>query len=142
MRYVGQEHTLSVTIPDAGGLSALKAAFDDAHGVMFAHSAPEELAEVVSVRVSVSRATGASSELSGVDAAGVAHSEGTRPVVFEQYDAPIETPVWLRRRIPIGQTIPGPCVIEDVGTSVLIWPGSTVHRTPDDILTITLDARS
>ena len=52
MRYVGQEHSLTVELPSgesagAAAVDALKAAFDRAHGERFGHNAADEEAEFV-----------------------------------------------------------------------------------------------
>ena len=56
MRYVGQEHAVAVRMPaDVGDESAraeIKRLFDDAHELRYSHSAPEESADIVSLRVS------------------------------------------------------------------------------------------
>src|SRR6185503_11772373 len=56
MRYVGQEHAVAVRMPaNAGDESAraeIKRLFDEAHELRYSHSAPEESADIVSLRVS------------------------------------------------------------------------------------------
>src|SRR5919201_5652468 len=56
MRYVGQEHAVTVRLPahvaDAAARQTIKRLFDEAHEQLYNHSAPEESADVVSLRVS------------------------------------------------------------------------------------------
>lgn len=138
IRYVGQEHTLTVQLPDSEGLPDLeqvKKIFDDEHGVVYAHSAPGDPAEIVSVRVSV---RGAVEQEVGARAAVTAEASPrtSRTVVFDDPETAVETAVWDRDALPEGQAVPGPVVVEDVGTSVLVWPGSTVTRLPGGLLAI------
>ena len=56
MRYVGQEHAVAVGMPaavgDEGARAEVKRRFDEAHDLRYSHSAPEESADIVSLRVS------------------------------------------------------------------------------------------
>ena len=57
MRYVGQEHAVTVDVPvdvfDARDRTAIKRLFDDTHELRYGTCAPEELAEIVSLRTTV-----------------------------------------------------------------------------------------
>ena len=56
MRYVGQEHAVAVGMPAnvaaEGARAEVKRRFDEAHDLRYSHSAPEESADIVSLRVS------------------------------------------------------------------------------------------
>src|SRR4026209_2598286 len=56
MRYVGQEHAVAVRMPakagDESARAEIKRLFDEAHELRYSHSAPEESADIVSLRVS------------------------------------------------------------------------------------------
>ena len=56
MRYVGQEHAVAVRMPaqvgDENARAEIKRLFDQAHELRYSHSAPEESADIVSLRVS------------------------------------------------------------------------------------------
>ena len=56
MRYVGQEHAVAVRMPaqvgDENARAEIKRLFDEAHELRYSHSAPEESADIVSLRVS------------------------------------------------------------------------------------------
>ena len=56
MRYVGQEHAVAVRMPNFVGNEdarvEVKRRFDEAHDLRYSHSAPEESADIVSLRVS------------------------------------------------------------------------------------------
>ena len=53
MRYVGQEYTVRVVLDEYNEI-ALKKRFDEIHEMTYAHSAPEEPAEIVTFRLSAS----------------------------------------------------------------------------------------
>jgi N-methylhydantoinase A len=136
MRYVGQEHAVAVAVPadvsDESARAAIKQAFDDAHQVRFSHSAPEEPAELVSLRVSV---VGRLSKppLPRI-AQGVAEPPSNarrpaRPIVLDEGQDPVPCAVYDRMQLLAGNVIQGPAVIEESATSTLLDPGD--HATVD-----------
>jgi N-methylhydantoinase A len=132
MRYVGQEHAVAVRMPaSAGDESArgeIKRRFDDAHELRYSHSAPEESADIVSLRVS------AIGRLEKPQLAQIAHGEknppadsrrGARTVLFEGTGAR-EAPVYDRAKLLQGNIIAGPAIIEEVASTTVVEPGGTV----------------
>ncbi|NES15196.1 MULTISPECIES: hydantoinase/oxoprolinase family protein [Micromonospora] len=134
MRYVGQEHTVTLPAPPlpatAGGDDALRRAFDAAHEQRYSHSAPGEPAQVVSLRVS------AVGKLSKPDVPKVTAGDltppapartGTRDVVFDPADGGVPTAVYDRARLLAGNRIAGPAAIEEPTTTTLLRPGDTAR---------------
>ncbi|SBT54969.1 hydantoinase/oxoprolinase family protein [Micromonospora narathiwatensis] len=130
MRYVGQEHTVTLPapplLPGVDGADALKRAFDAAHEQRYSHSAPGEPAQVVSLRVSVV------GKLSKPDIAKVAAGDtapppqahkGTRDVVFHPGDGAVPTAVFDRAKLLAGNRVTGPAAIEEPTTTALLRPG-------------------
>jgi N-methylhydantoinase A len=130
MRYVGQEHAVTVALPtelfsrrDAG---AIKRAFDDVHKMRYGTSAPDEPAELVSVRVTV---TGhmqkpAPTALPAT-AASEAAAERRKPVYFRSHGH-VSTPVYRRDRLLAGHCIEGPALIEEHASTTVLWPGDSL----------------
>ena len=56
--------------------------------------------------------------------AGAPH--GTRPVRFSRQGGIVETPVYRRGDIGVGQVIDGPVIVEERETTAVIRPGWTV----------------
>jgi len=133
MRYIGQEHTVTVTVPRAGphdDLSALKAAFDAAHGERYSHNAPDEPAQIVSLRVSAigGLAKPRLAELApGGSEPPPDAATGRRPVVFAVDGGAVDTPVYHRDRLAAGNRIAGPAVVEEDTTTVLLRPGDALE---------------
>jgi N-methylhydantoinase A len=132
MRYVGQEHTLTVVIPDdlgTAGTAALKAEFDRAHLERFSHADAAGDAEVVTLRLSV---------IGGVPRpewptvpTGTAEPEadariGIRPMVLEPAAGEISCPVYERSRLRAGNRIDGPAAVEEGTTTTLLRVGDTL----------------
>lgn len=134
MRYVGQEHTVTVTVPPippgAEGADVLKRAFDAAHELRYSHSAPGEPGQIVSLRVSaVGRL--AKPDLVKIGTGGSASPEaarrGDRDVVFSPADGPVRTAVYERSALLAGNWISGPAAIEEPTTTTLLRPGDSAE---------------
>lgn len=129
MRYVGQEHYLTFEVPPLDGpdgLRPVKAAFDRAHEQRFAHGAPEEPAEVVSLRVALVRPV-QRPELAKVPDGGVTPPPeallGSRPVVFGAGLPPQDCSVYERGALLAGNTVHGPAAVLEPTTTTLLRPG-------------------
>ena len=144
LRYVGQEHTLAVTVE--GGFSdaakeKVAAAFDEQHLRVYGHNAPEEAKEIVSLKViglgNVTKPKleriGASNE-SPPDAARL----GTRDVyVGNGRYRPFA--IYRRDALLAGNVIPGPAVIEEVTATAVVEPEQTCTVDPYGNLIISLN---
>lgn len=132
MRYVGQEHTVMVTLPsmaDAGAIAALKARFDAEHAERFGHGAPDEPAEIVSLRVS---AVGQlpRPELAKIATGGAVPEAsartGERDVVFPGHGV-LRVPVFVRSGLLAGNQLRGPAVIEEGSATTLLRPDDSAE---------------
>ncbi|NJP45320.1 hydantoinase/oxoprolinase family protein [Actinacidiphila epipremni] len=130
MRYVGQEHTVTVPVPDEPGGAALKRAFDRAHGERYGHSAPQERAQIVSLRVS------AVGTLLKPDLPKVARGQaeppagartGSRDIVFTPAEGPLPAAVYARDALLAGNVVTGPAVVEEPTATTLLRPGDTLE---------------
>ncbi|QKW40157.1 hydantoinase/oxoprolinase family protein [Actinomadura sp. NAK00032] len=127
MRYVGQEHTVTVDVPPGTRtVDDLKRIFDEAHGRRYGHSAPGEPAQIVSLRVSaVGRLR--KPDLTKIDE-GTADPPagartGTRGIVFDPGEGAVVTPVFARAALLAGNRITGPAAIEEPTATTLLHPG-------------------
>jgi N-methylhydantoinase A len=130
MRYVGQEHAVTVDVPaavhDKADLSALKALFDEMHLQRYSRSAPHEQAEVVSVRLAVIGVV-EKPTLPRIAAGGPAPTAEAfgpaRPVYFERTGWVAECPVLLRDKLVAGNRFTGPALVEEHASTTVIQPG-------------------
>ncbi|HLI26583.1 MAG TPA: hydantoinase/oxoprolinase family protein [Chloroflexota bacterium] len=154
LRYVGQEHTLSVPVDAAfahAGLAALHARFDALHAERYGHSAPHEPLQVVNLRVRAtapeSRAPAAVGAPAGSrDPTGRARDaevarRGTQAIVFDAADGPLPSGVYERARLPVGARVAGPALIQEYGTATLLWPGDWAEVTPPGHLRVRVAPR-
>jgi N-methylhydantoinase A len=129
MRYVGQEHAVAVALPADIGAEAqrevVKRLFDEAHQVRYSHSAPEESADVVSLRVTaigrLSKPTLPAVPVGGASPPENAH-KASRQVQFENHGL-LETAVFDRAQLLAGNVIEGPAVIEEASSTTVLDPG-------------------
>jgi N-methylhydantoinase A len=131
VRYVGQNHELSVAVPagviDAAALASVKAAFNRAHARFYGYDSPSKAMEVVTFRL---RATVRIPRHELLRAAGSARSGGlvaasVRDVFFEERGGFIRTPVHARDALRSGDRIDGPAIVEQMDATTVVPPGTT-----------------
>jgi N-methylhydantoinase A len=132
MRYVGQEHSVAVLmLPSVAGETArkeIKRLFDEAHELRYSHSAPEESADVVSLRVSAIGRLGKpqfSQIPQGERTPPAGAQRGTRSVNFERHGS-VKAVVFDRTKLLQGNVIDGPAIIEEAASTTVVEPGDTV----------------
>jgi N-methylhydantoinase A len=127
MRYVGQEHAVTVHLPidlfrlrDRAGV---KARFDAVHETRYGYSAPGEKAEIVSLRsatIGLMRKPAPEPVGAGGEDATAAFA-GTRPVYFAATGT-VDTPTYDRARLRGGNRIEGPALVEEHASTTVVEP--------------------
>jgi N-methylhydantoinase A len=128
MRYVGQEHAVTVEIAmsayDQRDTRAIKAAFDKVHLQRYGYFSEKEAAEIVSVRTSV---TGHSPKpsLSKLEP----HQEGTPPSLRRAYIDGAEklVPVYWRPSLGAGFEVTGPAFIEEYASTTTLFQNDVLR---------------
>jgi N-methylhydantoinase A len=130
MRYVGQEHSVTVDLSTDlfanEDRAAIKERFDAVHDVRYGTCAPNERSEIVSLRVTV---TGMLEKpvLEKIDTGDTAPpgaaDTGMRAVRFGE-DA-LDTATWNRTALLAGNRIAGPALIEEHASTTVLHPGDT-----------------
>jgi N-methylhydantoinase A len=128
MRYVGQEHAVTVDVPLAAfenrDLVAIKAAFDAVHTLRYGYCSATEPAEIVSLRTSVTGHMPKPAATTPSAAAGrPAVQPATRPVYFSAAFGWRDTPVYARDSLAAGARIDGPALIEEYASTTVMLPG-------------------
>ena len=129
MRYRGQEYTLPVpvteelrTLTDFG---AIRARFDQLHQEHYGHSAPKEPVMMVNLRLSaLGRFENKLPPISALPAEDRGE-RSRRPVIFDTES--VQTPVYLRSGFSPGDRLVGPAVIEEIGATILVYPGDQMY---------------
>lgn len=145
MRYVGQEHSVTVDIPpehfDARDRQAIKALFDNVHAQRYGTSAPLEPAEIASLRTTV---TGVVEKpaLEQIEQGGKTPSQeartGSRKAYFEAAAGFVDTPTFARSALLAGNRIAGPALIEEHASTTVILPSDSVEVDAIGNLVITI----
>jgi N-methylhydantoinase A len=124
IRYVGQEFTLSVPVDLAqlkrGDRGAVRTAFDRLYEQRYAHYSPEEPVEMVNIRLA---AIGKRPKLAfpGLAAAGAAAPSGERCAYFSSAGKPLTAKVYQRDRLGAGVHIAGPALVQEHGTTTVLF---------------------
>jgi N-methylhydantoinase A len=132
MRYVGQEHAVTVDLPlkvfEQQDRRAIKRHFDAMHEQRYGTSAPEERAEIVSLRSTVTgvmRKPPQEKIRRGRHAPDKAAFTGKRSVYLDgRYRA---TPTYARAALAAGNRIDGPALIEEHAATTVLLPGDRLE---------------
>jgi N-methylhydantoinase A len=132
MRYVGQEHAVTVPLPlrvfAKQDRAAIKRHFDATHRQRYGTSAPQEPAEIVSLRstvIGLLRKPPQERIARGGRAPARAAFTGRRKVWFDgRYRA---TPTYARAALAAGNRIAGPALIEEHASTTVLMPGDRLE---------------
>jgi N-methylhydantoinase A len=122
MRYRGQRHNIKVPITGLADAAAIRRAFEQDYRRRYGHADLKAAAELQSLHSS------AFARLGHPDIGRLAHPlpgqmrKPSRKVYFAQ-SGRLEADVYDRYRLPPGFAGTGPAVIEEYGSTTLVWPG-------------------
>ena len=131
MRYVGQEHAVTVDLPMSvfkkQDRKAIKRHFDEMHELRYGTSAPAERAEIVSLRATVTglmRKPPQEKIGKGNSAPPKSAFTGKRKVFFDGKFR--DAPTYRRAELLAGNKIAGPALIEEHASTTVLMPGDTL----------------
>jgi N-methylhydantoinase A len=140
IRYVGQEFTLAVPVTRqqlAGADRAgIRTAFDAMYDQRYSHHSPDEPVEVVNVRVA---AIGRRTKLAFPQLSpGPAKPARHRSVCFSDVRHPVCAPVYQREELGAGAAIAGPALVQEHGTTTVLFEHDAATVAPSGELIITV----
>jgi N-methylhydantoinase A len=149
MRYVGQEHAVTVEI-DATALAqrdvdTIKAAFDAVHLRRYGYASADEAAEIVSLRLSV---VGVIAKPRRTPIATASHETadqamiGIRAIEFGVLGGRLDTPVYDRDRLQAGHRVAGPALIQEYASTTFLAPGDVLIVDHIGNLNIAIEVRA
>jgi len=145
MRYVGQEHPVTVDLPlrvfAKQDRAAIKRHFDELHLLRYGTSAPEEPAEIVSLRTTVTgemRKPPQEKIARGRATPPRAAFTGTRKAYFGRRF--VAAPTYRRAELVAGNRINGPALIEEHASTTVVMPGDKLAVDAYGNLVITVGA--
>lgn len=140
LRYIGQLHSVTVPLDELSeaGFAAAVAAFHDEHLRQYRYSHPEAPVETSTLRVTA-RGRGEKPDLRAMRYAARAHREA---VPEHERDVHFDGAGWVRTRVldrsglSPGQELAGPCVVEELESTLVLPPGTEAHV--DDVANIVI----
>ncbi len=144
LRYLGQEHTLPVSVPSSFSEAAkaeIASAFDEQHLRVYGHNAPEEAKEIVSLKViGVGNVT--KPKLEHIETGDATPAEAARLGSRDVYVGNghyLPFAIFRRDGLLAGNVIAGPAVIEEVTATAVVEPEQTCTVDPYGNLIISLN---
>ena len=133
MRYVGQEHAVTVDLAqdhfERKDRTSIKQHFDQVHQVRYGTAAPQEPADIVSLRVTVlgrMRKPPRHEVPAGGDTPAPEALRAHKPVYFRSAGDFVSTPVYRRDALRSGNRIDGPALVEEHASTTVVQPGDTL----------------
>ena len=134
MRYVGQEHPVTVDLPTAvfkrRDRNSIKNQFDTVHLRRYGTCSLEEQAEIVSLRATIRgiiKKPPPARIARGGRTPTVGARRGKRSVYFAEAGKPVATPAYARDDLRAGNRIEGPALIEEHASTTVLLPGDRLE---------------
>ena len=131
MQFIGQTHILNVPLPSAEvSRNMLQELFEKAYYARFRVELPEIRANLVNLNTSVIGVRPAVDLSRLIDPAGRAATlkEARREIRPVWYDGEwLETPVYLRDRLPLDAVVRGPAIVEQMDATTVLEPGDAAR---------------
>ena len=121
--------------------SAIKNHFDEVHKVRYGTSAPKEMADIVSLRVTVlgrMKKPPPNEVMAGLVAPDAAALRTHKPVYFRSAGDYVSTPVYKRALLKSGNVITGPALVEEHASTTVVQPGDAFVVDPFGNLQISI----
>jgi len=144
LRYVGQEFTLQVPVTldqlEAGDRAGIRAAFDALYEHRYAHHSPDEPVEMVNIRLAM---IGKRPKLSFPRVATTERAVPARrrDAYFTDAKKPVTCPMFERATLGAGNRIAGPALIQEHGTTTVLFEHDECMVAPSGELIITVGGR-
>ena len=126
LRYVGQEHTVTIAVSDLADWADLRKQFDDAHERAYGYAAPDVDVQLLNLRLTIRFAIERPRLPRLPRRTGPKPAFETRKVYSVAAGDFVEHRVVPRRDLLAGDTIEGPAAIEEAGTTTIIDGGDTL----------------
>jgi N-methylhydantoinase A len=143
LRYVGQEFTLQVPVSvqqiERADRTGIRSAFDALYEQRYAHHSPDEPVEMVNVRVAV---IGKRQQLAfpSLPQNASLHPPQLREVYLRDTRKPVACPVHQRGALAAASCISGPALIQEHGTTTVLFEGDVCTVAPSGELIIAVGA--
>jgi N-methylhydantoinase A len=138
VRYPGQDSTLRVEVEPGEALELVAGRFHDLHENTFGHSSRDSDVELVATRL-VGTGLGQTPEMQPEMPADEGEPVERRTILFDPAAGRIETPIYLRETLAVGQRIVGPAIVEQMDTTTIVPPGINASVDPTGSIILTAE---
>jgi len=139
LRYVGQEFSLQVPVTidrlRKGDRKSIRNAFDALYQHRYAHHSPDEPVEMVNIRLAV---IGERPRLKFPSAAATGEAKPARERTVWFGGKAVKCPVYDRAMLGGGAVFSGPAIVQEHGTTTVMFPGDTCEVMPSGEMVITV----
>jgi N-methylhydantoinase A len=142
MRYVGQGSEITVRLPEALAVEAVREVFESTYRALFGRTPPGGSIQFVSLRLSFTAPMPGSDgqvEL-GASAASASALKGSRQVYFDEAGGFVEAAVYDRYALAPGTVVRGPAVFEENESTFVVGPGSKASILKDRTIFVQMTA--
>jgi N-methylhydantoinase A len=143
LRYVGQEFTLQVPVSaeqiETGDRGGIRTAFDALYEHRYAHHSPDEPVEMVNIRIAMIGKRPRPS-FPCLTQSGSAIPSHRREVYLRDARKPLPCPVYRRAELAAASRIAGPALIEEHGTTTVLFEEDACTVAPSGELIIAVGA--
>ncbi len=147
MRYRGQNYELQVRRLDPSDDAGMKRAVEEFHRVhqqAYGYAVPARAVEIVNIRVSASTQAPRHERVISMNGTAKRVSAPSpleiRPVLWTEAQGFVDTPVYARTQLPVGRAIPGPAILEQIDSTVVLPPGASARADAAGSLVIDVGA--
>jgi N-methylhydantoinase A len=123
LRYLGQEHTVAVPVPDLAAWGNLRSTFDAAHRRAYGYAAPEVEVQLLNLRLTVTYPMVPPRLAVLAEARTAPAPVETRKIYSTRLQELLEYQVYAREALRAGHVVEGPAAIEESGTTTILEPG-------------------
>ena len=136
LRYLGQEHTVTVTVGDLADWPGLRGRFDEAHHRAYGYAAGDVPVQLINLRLAVTYPLERPRLPVHSAATHGAPAFETRKIYSVLAREAIEHRVFPRAALRAGHRIEGPASVEEAGTTTLIDAGDVLTVEPHGCLLV------
>ena len=127
LRYLGQEHTVTVEVGSLEEWASLRSRFDAAHQRAYGYAAPEVEVQLLNLRLAVVYPLARPRLPALARGAGRGPAFETRKIYSSLLRDALEYRVHQRDRLRAGDVVDGPAAIEEAGTTTMLEPGDRLQ---------------
>jgi len=127
LRYLGQEHTVTVEVGSLEDWASLRGRFDAAHRRAYGYEAPDVEVQLLNLRLAVVYPLERAPLPALARGAGRAPGFETRKIYSTLLRDLLEYRVYPRDRLRAGDVIEGPAAVEEAGTTTMLEPGDRLE---------------